>query len=130
MQHDVGEYLGFLLPRLAWISNLVTWSCRLQAEDGGLIHNAKSQAQVLALDPAEGLHHKSLQVLLGNWHRQAQLHALDSEVDNLFLQIPRFQVLEGGLAQAQSPTQHRTQRTIAGSSFYACRLHQCEVGQI
>ena len=33
MQHDVGEYLGFLLPRLAWISNMVTWSCRLQAED-------------------------------------------------------------------------------------------------
>ena len=95
-QHDVGEYLGFLLPRLNWISNMVTWSCRLQAEDGGLIHNAKSQAQVLALDPAEGLHHTSLQVLLGNWHQQAQLHALDSEVDNLFLQIPRFQVLEGG----------------------------------
>ena len=44
MQHDVGEYLGFLLPRLDWISNMVTWSCRLQAEDGGLIHNAKSQA--------------------------------------------------------------------------------------
>ena len=102
MQHDVGEYLGFLLPRLNWISNMVTWSCRLQAEGGGLIHNAKSQVQVLALDPEEGLRHESLQVLLGNWHQQAQLHALDSEVDNLFLQIPRFQVLEGGLVLKHS----------------------------
>ena len=66
VQHDVSEYLGFLLPRLAWIKSAVQWSSRIQADAGGLIHHAESISQVLALDPAEGLSAGSLQVLLGH----------------------------------------------------------------
>ena len=64
--------------------------------------HAASTSQVLALDPAEGLTAGSLQVLLGNWHQQAQIHALDMAADNLFLQIPRFQVAEGGTVHKHS----------------------------
>ena len=104
MQHDAGEYLSFILPKLGWTACMIQWSCRIQAGDDSrtLAYNAKSNTQLLALDPPEGLHHPSLQVLVNDWHQQAQIHALDSEVAHLLLQIPRFQVTEEGAVHKHS----------------------------
>ena len=104
MQHDAGEYLSFILPKLGWTAYVIQWSCRIQAGDNSrtLVYNAKSNAQLLALDPPEGLHHPNLQVLVNDWHQQAQVHALDSKVAHLLIQIPRFQVTEEGAVRKHS----------------------------
>ena len=82
MQHDAGEYLSFILPKLGWMACVIQWSCRIQAGNNSrkLVYSAKSNTQLLALDPPEGLHHPNVQVLVNDWHQQAQIHALDSEV--------------------------------------------------
>ena len=104
MQHDAGGYLSFILPKIGWMACTVQWSCRIQAGNNRrqLVYNAKSNTQLLALDPPEGLHHPNLQVLVNDWHQQAQIHALDSEVVHLLVQIPRFQVTEEGVVHKHS----------------------------
>ena len=41
-------------------------------------------------------------MLVNDWHQQAQVHALDSEVAHLLIQIPRFQVTEEGAVHKHS----------------------------
>ena len=55
MQHDAGEYLSFILPKLGWTACVIQWSCGIQAGDNSrtLVYNAKSNTQLLAL-----IHHR------------------------------------------------------------------------
>ena len=93
-QHDAGEFLGYLLPRLPWAAKTIVCSSRVQGARDQLMHYERSCSQILHLDPPEGLR-SSPQALVGHWFQQAQLHGLVEECDTLIVQIPRFKVEDG-----------------------------------
>ena len=69
-QHDVVEFLQFLLPRLAWIGDRLSWGARLRVAgaDEEVIHRVN--VHVLMLNPPDSLCNSSIQIATNSWHKQ------------------------------------------------------------
>ena len=88
-QHDVAEFLTYMLPKFNWFPTFLSWSARLWV-DHQIQCEAHSGVNVLQLSAPDGLISSCLQDTVRAWHQQHQLHALDSAPRVLVLQLPRF----------------------------------------
>ena len=94
-QHDVAEFLTYILPRFAWYPSLFSWSVRLWIGDE-IQREAHQAVHLLHLSAPDGLISSNLQATIGAWHQQHQLRALDSAPSMLVIQLPRFRQTDTG----------------------------------
>ena len=85
-QHDVAEFLTYILPRFNWFPSLFSWSARLWASNE-LQCEANREVNLLHLNARDGLISSCIQDTVNAWRQQHQLHALDSAPDVLVLQV-------------------------------------------
>ena len=97
LQHDIAEFLDFLLPKVV-STGVSTWSSRSSMPDG-----STGPLNKCVHLPAPPIHAPDIQELINHWHRQASLHALDRLVPWLFMQLPRFDVREGAIWKTSEP---------------------------
>ena len=104
-QHDVAEFLGFIVPRIRWPPTQVQWERRTM-QDGGIICDCQRQGAVFSLDPPDGMCTSEVQQAITDWHSQADglmTHALISTPDWLLIQLPRFRVGAQGMVKHRIP---------------------------
>ena len=88
-QHDVSEFLAFLLPKMSAGIIQVGLEMRQSLTEGLRVQPDCSLQQCIIL-PDMPRHSRSLQALLNFWHQQEARHALSSAEPWLFVQLPRF----------------------------------------
>ena len=99
MQHDVAEFLSFLLTQLS-DSDVGRWSARLSVGEAVLTEDHGLLRQPLKLVPSgvEQQDTNSLQACIDSWHRdQGALHALDGSPPIVAIQLERFRVASTGM---------------------------------
>ena len=100
-QHDVSEFLSYLLEVQPWMECCIKWSRRFMG-NGALALNDVSHYQLLFLDPPGGIAGPDLQGLIQAWHQQAHIHALDNVPHRLIIVLPRFHVVHGQVKKNKS----------------------------
>ena len=100
-QHDIAEFIDFLLPKVAPMGS--TWSSRALTPAGEVsTRHTGTLCKCLGL-PAPPVHRPDLQELINCWHQQESLHALDVPPPWLFVQLPRFEVISGRVCKTNRP---------------------------
>ena len=103
-QHDVCEFISFLIPKLT--AAVITGRVELrQAGPEGVRIRADTSLQTCIILPAMPSRSHSLQDLLSFWHQQDEMHALTSDDSWIFVQLPRF-AWQGGRARKVTHTYH------------------------
>ena len=101
-QHDVSEFLAFILPKLT--AGLITGrvEARQSLPEGSSVRTDSSLQQCIIL-PDMPRHSPELQALLNFWHQQNDMHALTCADPWIFLQLPRFAWSSGRARKTQQP---------------------------
>ena len=89
-QHDVVEFMQFLLPRIPWLGSAFMWGARLIDRGGIVRHIHQPNAHVLPLDPPDGMCDSNLQNTINAWHQQYAIHGLCQAPTDLYIQLPRY----------------------------------------
>ena len=77
-QHDIVEFLHFLLPRLGWVGEPFSWGARLLVEGAQEERIHSGAVHVLMLNPSDGLCDSDVQNAINSWHAQPAIHGLHS----------------------------------------------------
>ena len=91
-QHDVGEFLTFLLRRLMPTCMQGTWQSRLQDPTTRVFDTGTLNSPIL-LDISEGSRH--VQDCVNAWHSQVAPHGLSAGAPVVLLQLGRFKHVVG-----------------------------------
>ena len=89
-QHDVVEFMQFLLPRILWLGSACMRGARLIDRAGIVRHIHQPNAHVLPLDPPDGMCDSNLQNTI-----QAPTH--------LYIQLPRYRESSQGFVKHSIP---------------------------
>ena len=99
-QHDVSEFLAFLLPKMS--AGIIQGRVEMrQSLTEGLRVQPDCSLQQCIILPDTPRHSRSLQALLNFWHQQEARHALSSAEPWLFVQLPRFAWSRGRARKTQ-----------------------------
>ena len=101
-QHDVVEFMQFLLPRIPWLGSAFMWGARLIDRGGIVRHIHQPNAHVLPLDPPDGMCDSNLQNTINAWHQHYAIHGLCQAPTHLYIQLPRY---TSGICEALHPPQ-------------------------
>ena len=103
-QHDVVEFMQFLLPRIPWLGSAFMWGARL-IDRGGIVRPIhQPNAHVLPLDPPDGMCDSNLQNTINAWHQQYAIHGLCQAPTHLYIQLPRYRETPHNLRSTPSPS--------------------------
>ena len=89
-QHDVVEFMQFLLPRIPWLGSAFVWGARLTDRGRIVRHIHQPNSHVLPLDPPDGICDSNLQNTINAWHQQFAIHGLCQAPTHLYIQLPRY----------------------------------------
>ena len=102
-QHDVVEFMQFLLPRIPWLGSAFMWGARLIDRGGIVRHIHQPNAHVLPLDPPDGMCDSNLQNTINAWHQQYAIHGLCQAPTHLYIQLPRYRETPQGFVKHSIP---------------------------
>ena len=102
-QHDVSEFIQFIIPKLAWTDSLVHWEARVAVEEGCTTEIRETAAPLLLLAAPGGIQDGELDALILNWHLQAQPRALCTAPTHIFLVLPRYTTNNGVTRKTRVP---------------------------
>ena len=102
-QHDVVEFMQFLLPRIPWLGSAFMWGARLIDRGGIVRHIHQPNAHVLPLHPPDGMCDSNLQNTINAWHQQYAIHGLCQAPTHLYIQLPRYRETPQGFVKHSIP---------------------------
>ena len=86
-QHDVVEFMQFLLPRIPWLGSAFMWGARLIDRGGIVRHIHQPNAHVIPLDPLDSMCDSNLQNTINAWHQQYAIHGRCQAPTHLYMHL-------------------------------------------
>ena len=104
-QHDVAELVDFVHPRIATEEFREKLESRLDGSRGVECQIEGDGTKCIRLvRPSK--HRPDIQTLIRFWHEQDRVYGLTEPVPWLFVQLPRFKVVQGSLRKTQQQYNH------------------------
>ena len=103
VQHDVAEFIQFLMPKLGWLGDGFSWGARIQVEGQieEFIHSGS--VTILIMATQDGLCSPDVQHFISPWHAQAHTHALHRAPQHIYIQLPRYRETSNGIVKQTIP---------------------------